>query len=126
VIAGAPSRGGQRGQATVEVALVLPVVVLLLLVVVQAGLLVRDRVLLVQATRAAARVVVVAPDAGAARAEAARVLPGPFSLAIGGDRSPGGLATVTTRTAPTRVPLVGYAVAGIRLEEHFVVRVEGR
>ena len=114
-----------RGQATVETALVLPVVVIMVLVVLQAGLVVRDRVLVVHAARAAARAVVVRPDAGAARAAVDRVEPGRFTVSVGGDLSAGGLASVTVRSRATRVPWVGAAVAGIRLEERMVVRVEG-
>ncbi|MEY2448174.1 MAG: TadE-like protein [Acidimicrobiaceae bacterium] len=45
------SRRRERGQATVEAALVLPLVVLLLLAVVQVGLLVRAEVLVTHAAR---------------------------------------------------------------------------
>ena len=45
----------QRGQSTVELACILPIVVICLLLAVQAGLVVRDRVLVVHAARAAGR-----------------------------------------------------------------------
>ena len=44
-------RGATRGQATVELVLVLPVVVLALLLVIQVGLIARDQVLVVNAAR---------------------------------------------------------------------------
>ena len=43
--------GRDRGQSTVEVALLLPFVALLLLAVVQVGLVARDQVLVVHAAR---------------------------------------------------------------------------
>ncbi|HWI04001.1 MAG TPA: TadE/TadG family type IV pilus assembly protein [Acidimicrobiales bacterium] len=44
-----------EGQASVELALVLPLVMMLLLAVVQLGLLVRDQILVVHAAREAVR-----------------------------------------------------------------------
>jgi Flp pilus assembly protein TadG len=65
-------RGDDGGQAAVELALSLPVVVVLLLVVVQAGLLVRDQVLVVHAAREAARAAAVEPRPGSPAAAARR------------------------------------------------------
>ena len=53
---------GARGQSTVELALLLPVVVLLLLAVLQMGLLARDIVLVTHASREAARAAAVDSD----------------------------------------------------------------
>ena len=53
--------GRDRGQSTVEVALLLPFVALLLLAVVQVGLVARDQVLVVHAAREAARAAAVDP-----------------------------------------------------------------
>ena len=64
-------RRGDEGQAAVELALVLPLVVALLLAVVQVGLIVRDQVLVVHAAREAAREAAVDPDPAAALRAAA-------------------------------------------------------
>lgn len=66
--AGASSRLGrcrerQRGQATVELALLLPVVVGLVLVALQVGLVMRDQLLVVHAARDAARAAALARGA---------------------------------------------------------------
>ena len=117
-------RRGQSGQATVELALVLPAVVTVLLLVVQVGLLVRDRVLTVHAARSAARAVAVDPSASAAR----RAVAGSgvdVRVALGGELRPGGLATVTVTGRPTSLPIVGVVLAGVELRERLVVRVEG-
>ena len=57
----------EGGQATVEVALLLPLLALLLLAVVQVGLVVRDQVLVTHAAREAARAAAVDPQLEAAR-----------------------------------------------------------
>ena len=117
----------ERGQATVELALALPVVLLALALVVQVALLARDRVAVVHAARAAARAAVVEPTVGAAT-RAARSSGGALSAAsvqLDGDLMTGGLLGVTVTARPTAVPLVGYVVAGVQLRERLVVLVEG-
>lgn len=115
-----------RAQAAVEAALVLPVVVVLLLVVLQGGLLARDQVTAVHAARASARALAVRPDpAEAQRVLAELGLAGRGSASVTGDRTAGGLVTVTVVLRPTRVPVVGAAVSGVRLRESMTARVEG-
>ena len=58
------ARPGERGQATVEFALLLPVLVLALLAVLQVAFVVRDQVAVVHAAREAARAASVDPDPG--------------------------------------------------------------
>ena len=48
-------RGGQHGTATVEFALVLPLLLVMMLALVQVGLLARDRLLVEAVARAGAR-----------------------------------------------------------------------
>ncbi len=115
----------QRGQATVEVALVLPVVVVMALLVVQTGLLVRDQVLAVHAARAAARAVAVAPRTGVAEsAVRATGLGSRARVRLDGDLTPGGIASVTVVVDPVRVPVVGRALGGLRLSERMAALVE--
>ncbi|MGI9579395.1 MAG: TadE/TadG family type IV pilus assembly protein [Microthrixaceae bacterium] len=116
-----------RGQATVEMALVLPLAALLVLLVVQAALVARDQVHLTRATSAAARAAMVDPTDATAR-EAVSDVGGGLnvrSVRVRGDRTPGALLTVIVVASATRVPLVGMAVGSIRLREELVVRVEG-
>jgi Flp pilus assembly protein TadG len=75
------------GQATVEVALVLPVIVLLLMAVVQVGLIVHDRLLVTGAAREAARAFAVSGSAEVAQRAA---------------RAPGGLVSERLRVHVTR------------------------
>lgn len=122
-----PSRRHERGQSTVELACLLPVLALCLLLAVQAGLVVRDRVLVVHGARLAGRAAIVEPTRGAALAALARQ-GAPLdhaTVGLSGDTRPGGLLTVTVRLRPTRVPLVGRVVTSMVLEERLVVMVEG-
>ena len=109
------ARGGRkRGQSTVELALLLPVVALLLATVAQVVLVARDELRVVQAARIAARAVVVQPDAAAARAAirgSGMDLDG-MHVAVGGGRTRRCLATVTVSARPVRGRLGGLSASG--------------
>lgn len=118
----------ERGQATVELVLVLPVVVVALLLVVQVGLIARAQVLVVNAAREGARAAAV-DGPGAAHA-AAVASPGMSSgrAAVTAAReagSTGDLVRVGVRyRVPTDVPLVGSLVGDPTLSAEVVMRVE--
>ena len=117
----------QYGQASVELALCLPVVAVLLLLVVQAGLLVADQVAVVQAAREAARRASVDPDPEAARRAAlgGRLVPGRTRVVV--ERVPGRpevvRATVDHRAA-TDVPVVGRLLPDLQLQASAAMAVE--
>lgn len=118
-------RAAQRGQATVELALVLPVVVVVLLVLLQVGMALRDRLQVQHATRTAARAVIVEPTHAAASSALSRAGVGRGArVTLGGDTRPGGLATVTVTMQATVVPLVGGLVADHRVHDSLTVMVE--
>lgn len=118
-------RPEESGQATVEIALMVPIVVLLVLLVLQAGMAVRDRLVVLQATRVAARAVIVEPTpAAAAAAVSASGAPDRIVVSVSGELAPGGMATVTATMPATAVPLVGRVVVGDQVAERLVVRVE--
>lgn len=123
-----PAAARDDGQASVELALVLPLVLLMLLVVAQVGLIVRDRVLVIHAAREAARAAVVDPRQGAAE-EAARSRGGldPDRLQVeiaGGTVSGDRIEVVVQYQARTDLPLIGALVPDVALRERVVVRVE--
>lgn len=125
----AARRAGARGQSTVELALLLPVVVLLLLAVLQVGLLARDIVLVTHAAREGARAAATDSRAGAARvaALAASGLDGErLAVTTAGRAGPGSRVTVVvTFRAPTRVPVVGALLGDRSVQAEATMRVEG-
>jgi hypothetical protein len=127
------SRGGtrrheglhrERGQATVEFAFVLPLLLLAVLAVVQVSLVVRDQLGVVHAAREAARAASVDPDpAGAVRA-AHRTMPG-ADVEVGARPKVGGEISVTVHyTSVTDLPLIGVLFPDPDLHATSVMRVE--
>lgn len=124
-----PSRHGfaERGQAVVELALMLPLACGLLLVLIEAGLVARDQIMVVHAAREAARVAAVDPNPGAA-IDAAQSSGGLDGLAVElrGRAGPGSRVTATVRyREPGRIPVFGLLTSHIELEASATMRVEG-
>lgn len=121
-------RHGSAGQATVELAMVTPLLIVLVLGMVQLGVVVRDRVAMSHAARVASRAAVVDPSTAAARQAAAastNLDPGRLSVRTSGGTASGDLVTVTvTYRCPTDVPLVGRFLGDVEFSERLVARVE--
>jgi Flp pilus assembly protein TadG len=121
--------GRDRGQATVELALLLPVVVLLALAVLQLGLVARDVVLVAHAAREAARAAAVddQPDAARTAAKASGGLdPDRLSVAVSGGGEPGSRVRVEVRyRIRTSVPIVGALIADHEVTSTATMRFEG-
>ena len=97
----------QRGQATVEFALVLPAIAIVVLVVFQAMVLGNQFLIVANAAREAARAAIVDPTGAAARAAVARTLPG-ASVIIQRSGGAGTPVRATVRYhAHTDLPFVG-------------------
>lgn len=118
----------QRGQATVELVLVLPVLVTLALLVAQAAAIGRDQLLVAHAAREAARAAAVDDDPGAGASAArgsAAFEQGRVSVAISGRGATGSRVTATvTYRAPTNVPVVGALLGDVVLRSSATMRVE--
>ncbi|MDP1818817.1 MAG: TadE/TadG family type IV pilus assembly protein [Acidimicrobiales bacterium] len=122
-------RGRDRGQSSVELALLLPVVVLLLLTVLQVGLVARDVVLVTHASREAARAAATdpAPRAAAEAASASSGLdPDRLSVRTSGRGEAGSRVRVEViYRAPTEVPLIGALLGDRTITSTATMRVEG-
>lgn len=111
-----------RGQATVEFALALPLLALLVLGIVQLVLVVRDQLAVELAAREGARAASVAADPGTAASTAASAAIGldPVHVAVvhTGDR-----VTVTVRhRSATDVPLIGAAIGDVEVSATVTMR----
>lgn len=118
-----------EGQATVELALVLPLLTVLLLGVVQVALVARDQILVVHAARAAAREASVDPRPAsvhdAARRAAIGLKPEALRTETSHQGGYGGIVTVGVQyRSPTDVVLIGTLLPDIRLGAKAAMRVE--
>jgi hypothetical protein len=119
-------RGGtpQAGQATVEFAFLLPLIVLAGLAVIQIGLVVRDQMGVVHAAREAARAASVHRDPDAPARAAHRTLPH-AEVDVGPRPRIGDEITVTVRYhSVTSLPLVGALMPDPDLHASATMRVE--
>lgn len=112
-----------RGQATVELALALPLLCTLVLGVVQVAVIGRDRLAVQLAAREAARAAAVSadPQAAAAAGTAVVALPG-IEVRVVDDG--GTVRAIASYTDPTDVPLVGLFLPDITVEASATMAVE--
>jgi TadE-like protein len=114
------------GQATVEVALAVPLLVVVMLFGVQIALVIRDQIATIAAAREAARAVVVADGKpGVADGAVARTValnPSRRSVIVSIN---GGLVTATvTYRSPTDLPLVGIFIPDITVHGSATMALE--
>ena len=118
-------RRGARGQATVELALVLPFVLALLLFLVQLGLVIRDQIMVVNAAREAARHAAVDPSTAVARDAAIRSgALDPSRLTVSLDSSGVAITVTVVYRAETEVPIVGPLLGDLTIRESTTMRRE--
>ncbi|MEX1006490.1 MAG: TadE family protein [Acidimicrobiia bacterium] len=114
----------ERGQATVEFAFLLPLIVLAALAVIQVGLVVRDQMGVVHAAREAARAASVDRDPEAPVRAAHHTLPG-AQVSVGARPQVGGEITVSVKYhSVTSLPLVGALFPDPDLHASATMRVE--
>ena len=109
-------RGGDRGQATVEFALILPLLVMCIAGVVWVGNVVTTQVRLEHAAREGARAAAVAPDHAAVGAERAahQSMQGvSVSTTVGGE-----FVVVVVSTEVSGVPFIGVGGRELHAEAH--------
>lgn len=116
-------RGDDEGQATVELALVLPVVVLLFLALLQVGVVVRDQIVVIHAAREAVREGAVDPRPEVPQRAALRAS-GMNGLTTQVKNDGGNLSVVLNYSSPTDFPLVGPLVPDVPLRARATMRIE--
>lgn len=120
-------RRGEEGQATLELALCLPIAALILAAALETGLLALDHVRVWHAAREAARIATVTSDPDAVEEAASRAGVDPVTVEISPDvplRAAGDPVSVTVRhERNATVPVIGRLFAG-NLEARATMRIE--
>ena len=116
-------RRAERGQATVELALAMPLLCLLLLGVVQIAVVVRDQLVAIEAARVGARAASVSADpAGAAEGAVRRAVSSPVRVSTA---TQDGYVTVSvTIENPTDVPLIGVLMPSVEVRASATMQLE--
>lgn len=112
------------GQATVELALALPLVCLLLFGIVQVAVLGRDQLAVQLAAREAARAASVAADAAGAGSTAAHRATSLRPLVVEVNEGNGTVTATVRFTDPTDVPLIGALLPQVVLTATVTMAVE--
>ena len=115
-----------HGQATVELALVLPLIFAMLVLAFQVALVARDEILVTHAARDATREATLTRDPRLIAAAAQRTLPGATVRVVrrGGVGDP--VEVVISYVSRTDLPLVGVFLPDLSLHGRSVMRVEQR
>jgi hypothetical protein len=114
----------ERGQATVEFALVLPLVFALLLLLVQVGLVGRDELIVVHAARDAAREATLTANAADVARAAQRTLPGSVARIVRRGAVGEAVEVQVSYVSRTELPLIGALLPDITVHGASVMRVE--
>jgi Flp pilus assembly protein TadG len=123
--------GGERGQAMVELAMVLPVLAVLLFGVIQFGIVFNNYLTLTDATRAGARAGAVARNdsnpaaetTSAVQTSASDLNQSNLSVSVNSSWTQGSDVTVTA-TYPYSINLLGWVIASGNLQSTTTERVE--
>ncbi len=116
----------ERGQATVELALVLPLVFTLLALLFQIAVLARDEILVTHAARDAAREASVTADVARITASARQNLPGAQVTVVRRGEVGEPVEVAISYVAHTDLPLVGMFLPDLTMHGRSVMRVERR
>jgi Flp pilus assembly protein TadG len=115
--------GRDHGQATVELALALPLICLLLSAIVQVAAVGRDQLAVQLAAREAARAAAASADPAAGTAAAQRAVAlRPLSVSM--SEHDGTVTAVVSYTDPTDVPLVGALLPDVALSATVTMALE--
>ena len=114
----------ERGQSTVEFALLLPLLFALLVLLFEVTLVARDELLVVHAARDAARQAAVANDPQATRGAAARTLPDARVRVLSRGTVGEPVRVEVTYVSRTDLPLIGALLPDVTLHATATMRVE--
>ncbi|MFT4659163.1 MAG: Flp pilus assembly protein TadG [Candidatus Aldehydirespiratoraceae bacterium] len=101
-----------RGQAAVEFAVALPLIVVAMLAIAQVGVSIRNEVAVELAAREGARAAAVSADsAGAAQAAARRAVTLPMNVSVSTDGTT--VSVTVTYVDPTDIAIIGAAIGPV-------------
>jgi len=117
-------KSNERGQSTVEVALLIPLLAIFLMLVIQVGLVARQHVLVANASRVGAREASVNRNTGEAVSQVRSTVPN-AKVQINRPSTPGQYVRVkVSDTVESSLPIVGVVFPDITVTGETTMRVE--
>ena len=117
-------KSSEAGQSTVEFALIIPVVAIFLMLILQVGLVVRQKILVTNSSREAARILSVENDFGKATMKAKETVNG-AEVIISRPANQGEYLTVTIKdVVKSKIPILGVIFPDISVTSKTTMRVE--
>ena len=117
-------KSSEAGQSTVEFALIIPVVAIFLMLILQVGLVVRQKILVTNSSREAARILSVENDFGKATMKAKETVNG-AEVIISRPANQGEYLTVTIKdVVKSKMPILGVIFPDISVTSKTTMRVE--
>ena len=117
-------KSSEAGQSTVEFALIIPVVAIFLMLILQVGLVVRQKILVTNSSREAARILSVENDFGKATMKAKETV-NDAKVIISRPANQGEYLTVTIKdVVKSKMPILGVIFPDISVTSKTTMRVE--
>jgi Flp pilus assembly protein TadG len=115
-------QGEQNGQATIEFALVIPLVAIMLLLIVQTAVVVREQVMLINGVREAARAAAVDPSTDVT--SVVRSASGLSTVSVSSSDDGASITVSATATVPIVIPVLRSFRKSVSLDARATMRAE--
>ncbi len=117
-------KSSEAGQSTVEFALIIPVIAIFLMLILQVGVVVKQKILVTNSSREAARILSVENDFGKATMKAKETVNG-AEVIISRPANQGEYLTVTIKdVVKSKMPILGVIFPDISVTSKTTMRVE--
>ena len=117
-------KSSEAGQSTVEFALIIPVIAIFLMLILQVGVVVKQKILVTNSSREAARILSVENDFGKATMKAKETVNG-AEVIISRPANQGEYLTVTIKdVVKSKIPILGVIFPDISVTSKTTMRVE--
>ena len=117
-------KSSEAGQSTVEFALIIPVIAIFLMLILQVGVVVKQKILVTNSSREAARILSVENDFGKATMKAKETV-NDAKVIISRPANQGEYLTVTIKdVVKSKIPILGVIFPDISVTSKTTMRVE--
>jgi len=114
----------EEGQSTVEFAMVIPVIVVFILLIIQVGIVVRQKILVTNSSREAARILSVENNSGRASNKVKEIIKDADVKISRPSKQGEYLTVVVSDVVESNLPILGMLVPDVTVKSKTTMRVE--